>query len=56
LSLLDKHPEMGIKTDYESIRGLIIEDFMLFYEVTSTSIIVHTLWDSRQNPKELKIK
>ncbi|TAJ06837.1 type II toxin-antitoxin system RelE/ParE family toxin [Marinilabiliaceae bacterium JC017] len=56
LSLLDKYPDMGIKTDYESIRGLIVEDFILFYETTSTNIIVHTLWDCRQNPTHLIIK
>ncbi len=56
LSLIESHPEIGINTDFESIRGLIVEDFILFYEVTSTNIIVHTVWDCRQNPKGLKIK
>jgi len=56
LSLLDKHPEMGIKTNHENIRGLIVGNFILFYEVTSDKIIVHTLWDSRQNPDDLILK
>lgn len=55
LSLVDKQPEMGIKTDFEIIRGLIVEHFILYYEVTKEHIIVHTLWDSRQNPDKLKI-
>lgn len=55
LSLVDQHPEMGIKTDFEEIRGLIVEYFILFYEVTSNEIIVHSIWDSRQNPESLKI-
>lgn len=46
---------MGIKTEFERIRGLIIEHFILYYEVTKEYIIVHTLWDSRQNPDKLKI-
>ena len=55
ISLVDKNPEIGKKTDFESVRGLIVEDFILFYEVTSTNIIVHTVWDCRLNPIDLKI-
>ena len=56
LLLLLKHPEIGIKTELETVRGLIVDQFILFYEVTSEMIIVHTLWDSRQDPAELKVK
>ncbi len=56
LELLLKHPGLGIYTDIESVRGLIIDDYILFYEETQEMIIVHTLWDSSQNPDNLKIK
>jgi addiction module RelE/StbE family toxin len=56
LRLLLKYPELGIKTDIEGVRGLIIENFILFYEIDKDVIIVHYIWDSRQNPNELKIK
>ena len=56
LSLLLTQPEIGIKTELDSVRGLIVEEFILFYEVTTEMIIVHTLWDSRQNPTDLSIK
>ncbi|MFO7969433.1 MAG: type II toxin-antitoxin system RelE/ParE family toxin [Candidatus Izemoplasmatales bacterium] len=56
LSLLIKQPEIGTKTDMESVRGLIVDEFILFYEVTAEMIIVHTVWDCRQNPDDLKIK
>lgn len=56
LSLLIKQPEIGIKTELDSVRGLIVDDFILFYEVTSELILVHTLWDCRQNPDDLRIK
>jgi len=39
LTLLIKQPEIGIKTEIESVQ-----------------IIVHTLWDCRQNPDDLRIK
>ena len=55
LALLDAQPELGILTDEEEIRGLIVENFILFYEVNSTTIFVHTIWDCRQNPNDLRI-
>jgi|SRR5690554_5431941 len=54
-SLLIKQPEIGIKTDFESIRGLIVDEYILFYEITQDKIIIHTIWDYRQNPDDLKI-
>jgi len=56
LSLLIKQPEIGINTDFESVRGLIVDEYILFYEVTDDYIIVHTVWDCRQNPNDLIIK
>lgn len=56
LSILLKQPEIEINTDLESVRGLIIDEYILFYEVTSEFIIVHTVWDCNQNPDDLKIK
>ena len=56
LTILIKQPEIGIKTEIESVRGLIVDDYILFYEFDSERIIVHTLWDCRQNPDDLRIK
>jgi hypothetical protein len=56
LSLLKTQPELGIKTDEEQIRGLIVDEFILFYEATSDAIIVHTVWDCRQNAEDLVIR
>jgi len=56
LLLLKKQPEIGIKTDLDNVRGLIVEDFILFYEIYPEMIVVHTVWDCRQNPESLKIK
>ncbi|HRZ98259.1 MAG TPA: type II toxin-antitoxin system RelE/ParE family toxin [Paludibacter sp.] len=56
LRLLIKQPDFGIKTEIENVRGLIVGDYILFYEVNKDFIIVHTLWDCRQNIENLKIK
>jgi len=55
-SVLIKHPEIGIKTDIDDVRCLIIDNYMVFYEQNETNIIIHTIWDTRQNPETLKIK
>src|SRR5690606_41567061 len=44
LNRLDKQPELGIKTDIDSVRGLIVDEFILFYEVTPENIYVNILW------------
>ena len=56
LKLLLKQPEMGIKTEMESVRGLIVDEFILFYEFDDEKIVVHSIWDCRQNPDHLRIK
>jgi len=56
IKLLEKQPDLGIKTDDITIRGFIILDYIIFYEITTNSIIIHTIWDCRQNPDDLIIK
>ena len=56
LKLLIKQPDLGIKTDFENVRSLIVGDYLIFYELSKDLIIIHTLWDSRQNPEDLTIK
>ncbi len=56
LKLVADQPDIGILTQVPDVRGLIVENFILFYEATSTEVIVHTVWDCRQNPDDLVIK
>jgi hypothetical protein len=53
--LLKKHPDLGIKTEIEDVRGLIIGEYIIFYQTKDEMIIVHSVWDCRQNPEDLKI-
>lgn len=54
--LLIDHPELGKPTDDKSIRGLIVDFFILFYEDTADKVIIHTIWDTRQNPNDLQLR
>ena len=56
LKMLVLTPEVGIKTNFPNVRGLIVGHFILFYEYDPERIIVHYIWDSRQNPENLKIR
>lgn len=56
LKLLQKHPDLGKKTDIDSVRGIIVGDYILFYESTKDSLFVLVIWDTRQNPNKLEIK
>jgi len=54
--LLLKHPELGAKTTVEGVRGLIVKDYIIFYEFINEDLVVHTLWPCKQNPDGLVIK
>jgi Plasmid stabilisation system protein. len=56
LKILLKQPNVGLNTEIESVRGLIVDDYILFYEYDKEKIIVHSIWDCRQNPADLSIK
>lgn len=56
VKLLLKHPDLGLKTTENTTRGLIIENYIIYYEITEDKIMIHTIWDSRQNPDNKIIK
>jgi addiction module RelE/StbE family toxin len=51
--LLLHSPFIGFKTDLEDIRFLIIQNYLMFYEVENERIIIHSIWDSRQDPDQM---
>lgn len=54
--VLAEKPNLGHKTDFDSIRCLIVGRFTIFYKVMPSSIIIHLVWDNRQDPENLKLK
>ena len=55
LRLLINNPELGVKTSTSPIRGLIIGEYIFFYEVTDKAIVVLTVWSCQQDPNRLKL-
>lgn len=56
LKILHKQPDIGLNSEIESVRGLIIDYYIPFYEYDYERIVVHSIWDCRQNPEDLSIK
>ena len=56
VKVLIKFPDTGLKTTERTTRGLIIEDYIIFYQITEDKIIIHTVWHSGQNPGSRIIK
>ncbi|WP_309613942.1 type II toxin-antitoxin system RelE/ParE family toxin [Flavobacterium sp.] len=46
---------IGKKTDAINVRGLLIENYYVFYQINQKDIIILSVWDTRQNPNKLKI-
>ena len=55
VKLLSQYPYAGRKTDDNNIRIKLIGNYLLFYEVLDTHIIILKIWDSRQNPDTLQL-
>jgi len=55
LELCRTYSFIGKRTDFDNVRVLIVEDFLIFYEVGDTNLTVLTIWNSKQNPNDLHI-
>jgi plasmid stabilization system protein ParE len=55
IKLLVQQPFIGKKTETINVRGLLIENFIIFYEVNENHIIILSIWDTRQNPTRLNL-
>lgn len=54
IKLLLENSEIGKVTSILNVRGLLIENYFIFYEINDIHIIVLSVWDTRQNPERLK--
>lgn len=53
--LVSEFPDIGLATEFPDVRVKIIKDFKLFYLNQPEKIVVLRVWDTRQNPKKLKM-
>lgn len=55
LKQLADNPSLGRKTEEANVRIKLIRDYLLFYEVKRTEIVVLTIWDGRRSEDSLKL-
>lgn len=55
IKIIQQYPDSGIAVDKENVRVIHIKNYLLFYKVEDLSIIILSLWDTRQDPSKLKI-
>lgn len=53
--ILCEFPNSGILADFEAVRVKTIRGYQLFYKLVNESLVILTIWDSRRNPKGLKV-
>ncbi|OAQ39051.1 hypothetical protein A5893_10255 [Pedobacter psychrophilus] len=54
IKLLQTHPYIGKSTNIEEIKIKIVRDYFLIYKFNEKELIIISLWDSRQDPIQLK--
>jgi plasmid stabilization system protein ParE len=52
IKLISKNPAIGVQTDYDSVRTVVMENYQVIYEVFDKEILIIMLWDCSQNPEE----
>lgn len=55
IKLIKIYPELGKPTSTPNIRFKIVNDYLMFYEECPNKIVILTIWDSRRDPRKLKL-
>ncbi len=55
LRMISRNPGLGRPTSFPEVRVKTIGDYLLFYRVEDSVIVVLVLWDARQDPERLKL-
>lgn len=53
--LIAEYPAIGTQTDIPNLRVKVVRNYKLFYLNLEDTIQIVRVWDSRQNPNDLKL-
>lgn len=56
MHLVVNNPCLGLKTEDDNIRYIIVGNYALFYQLSAKSIDVLVVWDCKQDPGKLENK
>src|SRR5690606_5367402 len=51
VKLLSEHPKIGRLSNNGTTRITIVRDYLIFYEFTTTELIILSVWDTRRDEK-----
>jgi toxin YoeB len=54
IEVIAEFPEIGKPTNIENVKGKVVRDYYIFYEMVGKKLHILTIWDSRQDPAKLK--
>ena len=52
--VIERQPKIGKNTDIAGIKGFIVLNYIIFYEVLLSHIFVLMVWDCRRDPEQIK--
>ena len=53
IKIIAEHPNIGIATDFENVKGKLVKDYYIFYQENQDLIHILTIWDCRQSPDKI---
>ena len=56
IKIIAEHPNIGIATDFENVKGKLVKDYYIFYQENQDVIHILTIWDCRQSPDKIHKK
>lgn len=55
LKLIAVYPKAGKETQIKNVRYKVMGDYSIIYEILDNEILVHSIWDDRQDPKKSRV-
>lgn len=52
VKLISKNSKLGTKTDINSVRALVTDNYQIIYEIFEKQILIIMIWDYRRNPED----
>ncbi len=53
VSLLQRNPNIGIKANKKNTHSLIHKNYKIIYQTCKNFLVIHLVWDTRQEPEKL---
>jgi toxin YoeB len=55
IRLIKLYPGIGRLTDIDNVRVKVVRNYFIFYELVGQNIYILSVWNSKQDPEELKL-